>query len=133
MRSEFDIVPFIGNVHAGFPSPAGDYMEEDIDLKSYLQPNSTSIYIARVKGDSMSNAHIPDNAIVVVDKSLKVQNGNIVIATVNGEKVIKHFVKTHAGLFLSPSNPQFKPMKILDDTDFAVWGVVTHVIVKLIK
>jgi DNA polymerase V len=124
---------FIGNVHAGFPSPAADYAEEDIDLKKYLQPNTTSIYLARVKGDSMMNAHIPDNAIVVIDKSLKPRNNSIVVATLDGEKIIKHFVKTHAGLFLAPSNSNYKPIKILPEMDFAIWGVVTHVIVKLVK
>jgi DNA polymerase V len=124
---------YIGCVHAGFPSPAGDYMEEDIDLKKYLQPNTTSIYLARVKGDSMVNAHIPDNAIIVIDKALKPSNNSVVVATVDGEKIIKHFVKTHAGLFLAPSNPAYQPIKITDTMDFAVWGVVTHVIVKLIK
>ena len=124
---------YIGCVHAGFPSPAGDYIEEDIDLKKYLQPNTTSIYLARVKGDSMVNAHIPDNAIIVIDKSLKPINNSVVVATVDGEKIIKHFVKTHAGLFLSPNNPAYQPIKITDTTDFAIWGVVTHVIVKLVK
>lgn len=125
--------PFIGWVYAGFPSPASDYMEEDIDLKKYLQPNTTSIYLARVKGDSMINAHIPDNAIVVIDKSIRPKNSNVVVASLNGEKIIKHFVKTHAGLFLSPGNPNYKPIRITEDMDFAVWGVVTHVIVKLVK
>lgn len=131
--SELPYKNFIGSVYAGFPSPAADYMEEDIDLKKYLQPNSTSIYIARVKGDSMINANIPDDAVVVIDKSLKVQNGSVVIATLNGEKIIKHFVKTHAGIFLAPSNPQYKSIKISDDMDFAIWGVVTHSIIKLVK
>ena len=124
---------FIGPVYAGFPSPAADYMEEDIDLKKYLQPNSTSIYLARVKGDSMINANIPDNAIVVIDKSLKPVNNSVVVATLDGEKIIKHFVKTHAGIFLSPCNPMYKPIRITEGMDFAIWGVVTHAIIKLIK
>ena len=124
---------FVGSVYAGFPSPAADYMEEGIDLKKYLQPNPTSIYIARVDGDSMVNSHIPDKSIVVIDKSLAPHNGSIVIATLNGEKLIKQFVKTHTGLFLSSSNPQYKPIKVLPEMEFSIWGVVTHVIVKLVK
>jgi DNA polymerase V len=124
-------IKLIGRVWAGFPSPATDYMEEDIDLKKFLQPNPTSTYLARVKGDSMVNAHIPDNAIVVIDKSIKPRNNSVIVASVNGENVIKHFVKTHAGLFLSPNNSAYKPVRITDDMDFAVWGVVTHVIVSL--
>ncbi len=124
---------YIGLVHAGFPSPAADYAEEDIDLKKYLQPNATSIYCARVQGDSMINAHIPNDSIVVIDKSLTVRNGSVVVATLNGEKVIKHFVKTHSGVYLAPCNTNYKPIKILPEMDFGIWGVVTHVIVKLVK
>ena len=89
---------FLGNVFAGFPSPAADYAEEDIDLKKYLQPNSTSIYFARVQGDSMINAHIPDKSLVIIDKALTVQNGSVIVASVDGEKIIKQFVKTHSGV-----------------------------------
>lgn len=123
---------FIGNVSAGFPSPAKDYMEEDIDLKKYLQPNPTATYIARVKGDSMVNTHIPDNSLVIIDKSIRPRNNSVVVASLNGENVIKHFVKTHSGLFLSPNNNAYKPIKITEEMDFAIWGVVTHVIVKLV-
>ena len=132
VRSENNEFSFIGCVYAGFPSPAADYMEEDIDLRKYLQPNTTSIYLARVQGNSMGN-EIPDRSIIVIDKSLKVTNNDIVVATLNGEKVVKRFVRTHAGTFLSPSNPNYKPILITEEMDFAIWGVVTHVIVKLTK
>ena len=126
-----DRIRFIGAAFAGFPSPASDYMEEDIDLKKYLQPNPTATYLARVKGDSMVNSHIPDDALVIIDKSIKPKNNCVVVASVNGENVIKHFVKTHAGLFLSPSNSTYRPIRITDEMNFSIWGVVTHVIVKL--
>ena len=124
-------IRFFGSVRAGFPSPASDYMEEDIDLRKYLQPNPTSIYLARVRGDSMVNAHIPDDALVVIDKSLKPKNNSIVVAALDGEHVIKHFIKTHAGIFLAPDNPAYKPLRITPEMDFSVWGVVTHVIINL--
>jgi DNA polymerase V len=126
-------ISFLGSVSAGFPSPAADYVEEDIDLKKYLQPNTTSIFLARVVGDSMINSNIPHGSIVVIDKSLHPKNNSVVIATVNGDRVIKHFIKTSRGLFLSPSNPVYKPIPITGEVDFAVWGVVTHVIVSLKK
>ncbi len=126
-------ISFMGRVQAGFPSPAADYMEEDIDLRKYLQPNPTSIYLARVKGDSMNNANIPDNSLVVIDKSLRPKNNSIVIASLEGENVIKHFIKTHAGIFLAPGNPLYKPVRITPDMDFSIWGVVTHVIINVQK
>jgi DNA polymerase V len=122
---------FIGNVSAGFPSPAADYMEEDIDLKKYLQPNPTAVYLARVQGDSMINDHIPNDSIVVIDKSIKPTNNSIVVATLEGENLIKHFVTTQTGRFLTSSNPAYRPVRITDEMDFAIWGVVTHVIIKL--
>lgn len=124
---------FIGLVFAGFPSPASDYIEEDIDLKKLLQPNSTSIYVARVQGESMVDAHIPNNSIVVIDKSLKPSNNSIIIASVNGDNFIKRFSKTQAGIFLLSDNPKYIPIRITPQTDFSVWGVVTHVIITLIK
>lgn len=124
---------YIGYVSAGFPSPARDYHEEDIDLSKHLMPNKTSIYFARVDGDSMDGAHIPHNALVVIDKAIKARNNSIVIATLDGSRIIKRFVKTHAGLFLSPSNPSHKPILITEEMDFTIWGVVTHVIVELRK
>lgn len=126
-------IPFSGVIKAGFPSPAADYMEEDIDLKKYLQPNPTSIYLARVKGDSMINANIPNDSLVVIDKSLKPRNNSIIIASLEGENIIKHFIKTHAGIFLAPDNPAYKPIRITADMDFSVWGVVTHVIIDVQK
>jgi DNA polymerase V len=125
--------PFSGTVQAGFPSPAADYMEDDIDLKKYLQPNPTPVYLARVKGDSMINAYIPHNSLVVVDKSLKPKNNSIIIASLNGENIIKHFVKTSVGVFLAPNNTAYKPIKIEPDMDFSIRGVVTHVIIPLLK
>ena len=121
----------MGIVRAGFPSPASDYMEEDIDLRKYLQPNPTSIYLARVKGDSMVNSHIPDDSLVVIDKSLKPENNSIIIASLDGENIIKHFIKTHSGVFLASNNPAHKPIRITEENDFAVWGVVTHVIIRV--
>ena len=129
MKPGIPDIKFIGKVQAGFPSPATDYMEEDIDLKKYLQPNPTSIYLARVKGDSMTNANIPDDALVVIDKSIRPKNNSIVIATLDGENLIKHFIKTHSGIFLAPGNPAYKPIRITPDMDFSIWGVVTHVII----
>lgn len=124
---------YLGIVSAGFPSPATEYSEADIDLKAYLQANPTATYIARASGESMVNSHIPDDCLLVINKSLKPKNNSIIVASVNGENVVKHFVKTHAGVFLSPSNPAYKPIRVTEEMDFAIWGVVTHVIIDVLK
>lgn len=124
---------FIGWVTAGFPSPAKDYEEDDIDLFKYLVRNKTSIYFARVDGNSMSRSNIPDKALVVIDKSLTPKDGHIVIATLDGSRVIKQLVHTPAGTWLKPSNPLHKPIPITEGMSFSVWGVVTHVIIELVN
>jgi DNA polymerase V len=72
-------------IPAGFPSPAADYPQEEIDLNKYLKCNSSSTFIIRVQGDSMIGAHITNNSLLVVDKALKPRHNSIVVAVVNGE------------------------------------------------
>lgn len=119
---------YSSRVAAGFPSPAGDYMEEEIDLGKVLQPNPTSTFVVRVKGDSMREASIPDNCLAVVDRSIKPQSGSIVLAILNGEFTIKRLVITNRHVVLHPENAQFPPLVITEDMDFQVWGVVTYTI-----
>ncbi|MEO6315139.1 MAG: S24 family peptidase [Chitinophagaceae bacterium] len=133
MPAALNSIEFIGNVHAGFPSPETGHKETPFDLNQYLQTSADSVCLARVKGDSMINAQIPADSIIIIDKSAQPRNNSIVVASLAGEKVIKHIVKTHAGLFLASNHPQHKPILVLPEMDFAICGVVTHVIVKLIK
>jgi DNA polymerase V len=133
MRADDPGKRFIGWVSAGFPSPALDYAEEDIDITRYLMPNETSIYFARVDGNSMLRSNIPHKSLVVIDKSLKPKDGSIVVAVLDGARIIKQLAKTHAGTFLSPSNPVHKPIRITDDMKLEIWGVVTHVIIDVIN
>ena len=124
------LLPFIGSyVTAGFPSPAQDYMEEDIDLLKLLMPHELSTFIVRVKGDSMINACIPDGALLLVDKSLKPKHRDIVVAVVNGEFTTKRLLKTLNKCILQPENPAYKPLEITEEMNFVVWGVVTKIIV----
>ncbi len=119
------------DVQAGFPSPAGDYLEEEINLNQYLIPRPNSTFIVRVKGDSMLNAHIPDNSLLVVDKSVKPVNNRIVVAIVNNEFTVKRFIKNSSGIRLLPEspNPKYKPIPITDEMDFRIWGTVTSIII----
>lgn len=127
------VLPFLGYVPAGFPSPASDYMEEGIDLNKELIRRPSSTYFFRATGDSMIQANIPPEAILVVDRSLKPKNNAIVLAVVNGEFTVKHLVKDIRGFLLVPANPSFKPIRITEDMEFTVWGVVTCVIIQTEK
>jgi DNA polymerase V len=119
------------DVQAGFPSPAGDYLEEEINLNHYLIPRPNSTFIVRVKGDSMLNAHIPDNSLLVVDKSVKPVNNRIVVAIVDNEFTVKRFIKNSSGIRLLPEspNPKYRPIPITDEMDFRIWGTVTNIII----
>lgn len=124
------LLAFGGYVAAGFPSPASDYTEENIDLARELVPRPLSTFYFRAINDSMIDAHIPPGAILVVDKSLRPKNYSVVIASVNGEFVVKYFVQDREGLRLLPANKKYQPIQIGEGCDFAVWGVVTAVIIK---
>ena len=118
----------LGSVPAGFPSPAADYSEEQIDLNNYLQKNPSSTFVVKAHGNSMQDAYIPDGALLVIDKSIRPQHGHIVLAVLNGEFTVKRLIKTAGGVFLSPENSDYKPIQITTDTDFQVWGVVSFII-----
>ena len=120
-------------VKAGFPSPAMDYQEEEIDFNHLLRPRPASTFVVRVDGNSMIEAHIPDQALLVVDRSIKPANGNIIVAIVNGEFTVKRFIKNSSGIRLMPANPKYKPIVITEDMEFAVWGTVTKIIIDPVK
>ena len=86
-------------VGAGFPSPATDYVEDDIDLNSYLIKNIPSTFLIRVQGKSMNTVGIQDNDLLVVDRSLEPKNFSTVIAIVNEELVVKTFINKKIILF----------------------------------
>ena len=87
------LLPFhLHKVGAGFPSPATDYIEDDIDLNAYLIKNIPSTFLIRVQGKSMNKVGIHDGDLLVVDRSLNPKNFSTVIANVNEELVVYTFV-----------------------------------------
>ncbi|PSL47556.1 DNA polymerase V [Chitinophaga niastensis] len=133
--SEMNIaLPFFNTtIPAGFPSPALDYEEEEIDLSRILQPNPATTFVVKVKGDSMIEANIPDGCMAVVDRSIRPSTGDIIVAALNGDYTVKRLVKAGRNWVLHPENAFYKPIVIAEDADFQVWGVVTAVIVDMRK
>ncbi len=118
-------------VPAGFPSPAMDYMEEPIDLVKELAPHPLSTFYASCEGDSMLDAHIPPNSILVIDKSLMARSGDIVVAYLNGGYTVK-YLKLKAGkCYLVPANAakNYAVTEVTQDMEMIIWGVVTNVII----
>ncbi|MBA4852097.1 LexA family transcriptional regulator [Emticicia sp. BO119] len=119
---------YLHTVQAGFPSPAEDYIEVAIDLNKFLVDRPSSTFYVRVKGLSMINAGIMDNALLVIDRSEKPKDGKIVLAVVNGEFTVKTIQKINGETYLMPANEAFKPIKVEPEMQFIVWGVVKYII-----
>lgn len=131
LKQYFPVIPIIklgGAVQAGFPSPAMDYVEDAISLDKQFIKNPLSTFLIQVTGDSMTGAHIPPGAWLVVDRSVTPKNMNIVVAVIDGEPTVKHFKKEFNKCFLIAANPKYKPIEITEFMRFEVWGTVTAVI-----
>ena len=124
------IVPFyLHKAGAGFPSPATDYIEEDVDLNIHLIKNVPATFIIRVQGKSMMDVGIYDGDLLVVDKSLKPKNFSTVVANVHDELVVKNFVKEKDEQFLTSGSKKIEDKIIINnDSEIFIWGVVTYVI-----
>lgn len=122
-------LPFAdGGIHAGFPSPAQDYMRQRLDLNKLLIRHPSSTFYGRVVGDSMIDAEIFQGDIVIIDKSLEPREGDIVVCFVEGEFALKYIRFRGKRLFLCPANENYPEIEIAEGDDFRVWGVVTHTI-----
>jgi len=130
-EASFDDVPLYGDsVPAGFPSPADDYLDMDLNLHDYLVQHPSATFCVRAVGDSMVDAGIQSSDVMVIDRALTPKNNDIILAVVNGEFTVKRIKKSEDELYLMPANENYKPMKITEEMNFQVWGVVTFIIHK---
>ena len=119
----------LNKVGAGFPSPATDYVEEDIDLNGLLIKNIPSTFLIRVQGKSMDNAGIHNGDLLVVDRSLDPKKFSTVIANVNEELVVKNFLRENNQNFLTSGSKKMKDkINLSENSEIFIWGVVTYVI-----
>ncbi|MDR2613293.1 MAG: translesion error-prone DNA polymerase V autoproteolytic subunit [Deltaproteobacteria bacterium] len=122
---------FLVPVSAGFPSPAEDYVQEQLDLHRLVVKNPPATFFLRVKGDSMRGAGIHDGDLLVVDRSRSPGSGSIVVAAWEGELTVKRLKLKGKRVFLAPDNPDYPEFDITESEDAVVWGVVTYVVHKL--
>lgn len=120
-----------GGVHAGFPSPAQDYIEKCIDLNKELVKHPATTFYAKVVGNSMIGDDINDGDILVIDRSIEPYNNSVVVCYVDGDFTLKRIRKDKNSVMLMPSNDKYKPIVVTEDNDFVVWGVVTYIIKKV--
>jgi DNA polymerase V len=116
---------FSSYVRAGFPNPADDHREADIDLNDLLVRNPVATFLLRVEGESMVDAGIYPEDIVVVDRSLAVQQRDVVVAEVEGEFLIKRFLRESGKIILASENPVFQPLIFTGERELTIFGVVT--------
>ena len=126
-------IPFyLHKAGAGFPSPATDYIEDDLDLNTHLISNAPATFIIRVQGKSMRDVGIYDGDLLIVDKSINPKSFSTVIANVNEELVVKTFVKEKEISYLtSGSKSTIDKINLGENQEVIIWGVVTYVIHKL--
>lgn len=119
---------FSGKVAAGFPSPADDYIEKNLDLNELLVHKPAATFFVRAQGESMLGAGIHPNDILVVDRSIETVPGKIVICALNGELTVKRLERDNEQWQLKAENPAYADILIYDELDIVIWGVVTNVI-----
>ena len=120
----------ISFISAGFPSPAEDFTELSISLDKHLIQNPAATFMAYANGNSMLHAGIHHGDILIIDRSLNAQDGDIIIALLHGEFMVKQLSIVNRNIFLIPKNPQYSPIKVSDNMDFEIWGVVIYSIRK---
>lgn len=122
---------FDTGISAGFPSPADDFKQERLSLDDMLVKNKLATFYARVSGQSMIGAGLDDNDLLVIDRSLEPENNKIAVCFLDGEFTVKRLKVNKEGVWLQPENPNYPIIKITDENNFVIWGIVTNVIKKL--
>ena len=118
-------------VHAGFPSPADDHLENKLDLNKALVKNPATTFFARVKGESMNGEGVEDGDMLIIDKSLDPYENCLAVCFLEGEFTLKRVKLDGDNISLIPSNPKFKTIRVSRDNDFYIWGIVKYLIKKM--
>lgn len=122
-------LPFISSgIKAGFPSPAADFDGSKINLDNVLVKNREATFYAKASGNSMIGAGIDDGDILVIDKSLEPQNNKVAVCFIDGEFTIKRIKIEKDCVYLMPENKNYQPIKVTDENELVIWGIVTYVI-----
>lgn len=113
------------SVHAGFPSVAQDYMVDDFSFDEHVMPHPETTFVVTVAGDSMQGAGIWDGDLLIVDRSLEPEDGDVVIAALDGELTVKRLLVTASGPVLHAENPRYPDFRPSRLQELMIWGVVT--------
>ena len=118
-------------VSPGFPSPADDFKELRISIDQEVLRNEEATFYARVSGESMQGAGLDDGDLLVIDRSLEPQDNKIAVCFIDGEFTVKRLKVEENCVYLMPENPKYQPIKVTEDNELIIWGVVTYVVKKV--
>ena len=122
-------LPFVdGGVSAGFPSPADDFLENELDFNATFIKHPNSTFYAKVKGNSMKDVGICNGDIMVIDKSLEPKNGDIAVCFLDGEFTVKTIMIEKEVVWLVSENESYAPIKVTAENELIIWGIVINVI-----
>jgi DNA polymerase V len=124
-------VYFDTGISAGFPSPAEDFKQERLSLDNELIKNKEATFFARVSGQSMIDAGLSDNDLLIIDRSLSPAHNKIAVCFLDGDFTVKRLKVEKEVVWLQPENKNYQPIKITEENDFVIWGIVTNVIKKV--
>lgn len=127
-ENHLDLVYADGGIFAGFPSPAQDYLELSIDLNTELIQNPAATFYGRVVGNSLEEAGVTEGDILIIDKSLKPEDGDMCVCFLDGEFTLKFIRHGEDEIWLIPANKAYEPIRVTADNNFMIWGVVTYTI-----
>ncbi len=117
-------------ISAGFPSPAEEFEGLKINLNDELIKHPEATFYARVKGHSMKDAGIQNGDLLVIDKTQEPKDGCVAVCAIDGEFTLKRLALKEDSIYLMPTNAEYKPIKITENNDFLIWGILSYVIHK---
>lgn len=129
--SDIELQLFENRIQAGFPSPAQGAFADSVDLNHELINNPTATFCARVIGDSMVDSGINEGDMLIIDRSIEPQNGDIAVCFIDGDFTVKRLLINDDGISMVPANRKYPVIKVPDDSNFIIWGIVSHIIKKL--
>lgn len=114
------------HVPAGFPSPAADHIEKHISLDELFDIRAPHVYLVKIDGDSMQGAGIYSGDLVIVDRSVYAEHGDIVIAALNTEPLCKRLHMRENSVILMSENPKYPTRHVMEGDELVIWGVVKY-------
>lgn len=127
-KTELELPFVVNGISAGFPSPADDFLDINIDLNKHLIKHPSTTFYGKVKGNSMIDAGIHDGDLLIIDKSLEPKNNKIAVCFIDGEFTVKRVKIEKDIIWLIAENKDYPPIKVTKDNEFLIWGIVINVI-----